>query len=240
MHLWDRKIPQATLTLNLLLPSRINPRLSAKAQLNGPFNFNATPLAPPGTKVLIHETPDQQRSWAPHGVYDWYIGPELEHYRCYQVYVPTMRAECVAKTVQFFPNNCPVPKLSSADNAAGAARELTEALLNPTPAAPFATFGDKTMTAIRHLATIFAESSSSVSTPVPSTVSPPSAPRVFYPSPRVPPTPRVPTLPKTRAQVPQTILPDDSMEPEYHHGIFPQPFVPAPIFEPNFHALPVR
>ena len=59
MHLWDRNIPQATMTLNLLRPLHINPRLSAKAQLNGPFNFNATPLAPPGTKFLVYETSDQ-------------------------------------------------------------------------------------------------------------------------------------------------------------------------------------
>ena len=64
MHLWDRNIPQATITLNLLRPSRINPRLSSEAQLNGPFNFNATPLSTPGTKVLIYDTPKQRRSWA--------------------------------------------------------------------------------------------------------------------------------------------------------------------------------
>ena len=175
-----------------------------------------------------------------HGVDGWYIGPVREHYRCYRVYVPTTRAERVAKTVKFFPNNCPVPKLSSADNTARAVRELTEALLIPAPTSPFATFGDKTMTAIRHLATIFAKASPSVSSPIPSTVSPPSAPRVFPPSPRVPPTPRVPTLPQTRAQVPHIIPPDNAMEPEYHHGVFPQLFVPAPIVKPYFHALPVR
>ena len=49
LHLWDRLIPHATLTLNLLRPSRLNPRLSAEAQLNGAFDFNRTPLAPPGT-----------------------------------------------------------------------------------------------------------------------------------------------------------------------------------------------
>ena len=177
MHLWDRNIPQATLTLNLLRPSRINPRLSSEAQLNGPFNFNATPLSPPGTKVLIYDTPEQRRSWAPHGVDGGYVGLACEHYWCYRVYVPTTRAKRVAKTVQFFPKNCPVPKLSSADNAARAAQELTEALLNPAPAAPFAMFGDETMMAIRHLATIFAEAPPSTSKYVPppvlSTVYPP-------------------------------------------------------------------
>jgi hypothetical protein len=58
MCLWCRLIDQCTQTLNLTRPSRINPRLSAEAQLDGAFDHNKTPLAPPGTKVLIHETPN--------------------------------------------------------------------------------------------------------------------------------------------------------------------------------------
>ena len=68
LHLWDRLLAQATLTLNLLRPSRINPRLSAEAQLNGAFDFNRTPLSPPGTKALIYESSADRRTWAPHGV----------------------------------------------------------------------------------------------------------------------------------------------------------------------------
>ena len=44
---WCRLLPQAELTLNLLQPSRLNPKLSAYAQLEGTFDFNCTPLAPP-------------------------------------------------------------------------------------------------------------------------------------------------------------------------------------------------
>jgi hypothetical protein len=40
MHLWCRLIPQCTQTLNLMRQSRINPRLSAEAQLNGAFDYN--------------------------------------------------------------------------------------------------------------------------------------------------------------------------------------------------------
>ena len=49
LHLWDRLIPQATLTINLLQPPLINPRLSAEAHLNEAFNLNCPPLTPPGT-----------------------------------------------------------------------------------------------------------------------------------------------------------------------------------------------
>jgi hypothetical protein len=40
LHLWDRLLPQALLSLNLLRSSRINPKLSAWAQVHGAFDFN--------------------------------------------------------------------------------------------------------------------------------------------------------------------------------------------------------
>ena len=65
LHIWDRLILHAILTLNLLRPSRLNPRLLAEAQLNGAFDFNRTPLAPPGTRVIVHKTPNNRRTWTP-------------------------------------------------------------------------------------------------------------------------------------------------------------------------------
>ena len=87
MHWWCRLIPLATKTLNLLHPLRINLKLLAKALLNGSFDYNKTPLAPPGTKVFLHKTPEQRGPWAPHGVDVWYIGAALEHYRCHRIFV---------------------------------------------------------------------------------------------------------------------------------------------------------
>ena len=49
LHLWDRLVPQAIITLNLLQGSHRNPKLSAWAQFNGQFDFNHTPIAPPGS-----------------------------------------------------------------------------------------------------------------------------------------------------------------------------------------------
>jgi hypothetical protein len=57
LDLWDKLIPQSVITLNLLRRSRINPQLSAYAQVFGAFDYNKTPLAPPGTQVLVHEKP---------------------------------------------------------------------------------------------------------------------------------------------------------------------------------------
>ena len=65
MHMWCRLIRQATTTLNLLRQSRINPRLSAEAQLNGASVFNAAPLAPPETKAVIYEKPRKMKDVVP-------------------------------------------------------------------------------------------------------------------------------------------------------------------------------
>ena len=55
MHLCYRILPQACLTLNLIQQSRINPKLSAYAQLHGTHDYNAHPVAPPCIQVLIRE-----------------------------------------------------------------------------------------------------------------------------------------------------------------------------------------
>ena len=59
MKEWDRLLPHAQLTLNHLQASRRQPTLSAHAAALGAYNFDARPLAPPGTKVLVHETSEQ-------------------------------------------------------------------------------------------------------------------------------------------------------------------------------------
>ena len=138
IHLWDRLIQQATTTLNLLRNSRVNPRLSAEAQLNGQFDFNRTPMAPPGTRVIIHDKPQARASWAPYGSTGWYIGPAPHHYRCWTIYVDKTAAERIGDTVEFFPRQCTLPTLSSKDLAVKAAIELINTVKNPTPAAPFA------------------------------------------------------------------------------------------------------
>ena len=112
-NLWDHLIFQAVITLNLLRPSRIYPKLSAYACIFGQFDYNHAPMAPLGTKVLVHEKPKQRGSWADHGVVGWYIGPALNHYRCYLCYIPSTNGVHVSNTVEFFPHAAPMPRLSS-------------------------------------------------------------------------------------------------------------------------------
>ena len=55
----DRLIEQCNISLNLLRASRVHPHISAYASLFGTFDYNRTPMAPPGTKVVFHNKPSQ-------------------------------------------------------------------------------------------------------------------------------------------------------------------------------------
>jgi hypothetical protein len=62
MHLWERLLPQAEISLNLLRTSRLHPQLSAAAHLHGLVDYNKTAFAPPGCKIIAHEKPYQRRT----------------------------------------------------------------------------------------------------------------------------------------------------------------------------------
>jgi hypothetical protein len=112
-------------------------------------------MLPPGTRIIAHKTPSRRRTWAPHGQYGWYIGPALEHYRCYTVYINKTRGERVVETVDCFPEKFKLPFLSTQELATKAATELTHALLHPHPAGPFSRVGDEQKLALKRLADIF-------------------------------------------------------------------------------------
>jgi pyruvate-formate lyase-activating enzyme len=88
--------------------------------------------------------------------YGWYIGPALEHYRCYTVYINKIRSErVVVEKVDFFPTEVQLPFQSTRDLATEASKQQTCALANPQPAGPFAQVGDEQLIALKKLAAIF-------------------------------------------------------------------------------------
>jgi hypothetical protein len=155
MHLWYRLLPQAILTLNMLRTSRINPKIAAATHLDGQYDYNRAPMAPPGTISIAHENPNRRRIWAPHGQDGWYIGSALDHYRCYGVYINKNRSEHVVETVDFFPTEVKVPFPSSKELATEAAKQSTYALSNTQQAGPFAQVGSEQLLALKKLAAIF-------------------------------------------------------------------------------------
>jgi hypothetical protein len=155
LDLWDKLVPQSIITLNLFRRSRINPQLSAYAQVFGAFDFNKTPLAPPGTRVLVHEKPDVRQSWDPRALDAWYIGPAMHHYRCYRVYIWGTQSERVTDTLVWFPTRVKMPTMSSLDLALAAAQDLLTALMHPSPGSPLAPTTDSQTAALKQLVEIF-------------------------------------------------------------------------------------
>jgi hypothetical protein len=131
---WDRLLPQATLTLNLLRSSRIHPSLSAHASLFGNFDFNRTPIAPPGTKIVAHTSSETRTPYGEHGKVGWYIGPSLEHYRCWKCYFEDTMAERDVLKVDFFPQKISFPTFSHADYLQQTAEDMLHLLQTPATA----------------------------------------------------------------------------------------------------------
>ena len=118
-------------------------------------DFNATPLAPPGTKCIAHEKSSQCGMWVPHGQHGWYVGPAPKHYRCYQIYIPKTHGTRMCDTVEFFPTHCKLPNVSAHDAAIYAANDLIMALTKPQPPNSFLSIGDEQIVALQKLANIF-------------------------------------------------------------------------------------
>jgi hypothetical protein len=91
----------------------------------------------------------------PHGVDGYYLGPALDHYCCYQVHITKTKGTRIVDTVEFFPSKLSMPSISSKDLASIAALELSNALQNPAPAAPFSHIGTAQIQALRQLLDIF-------------------------------------------------------------------------------------
>ena len=190
---WDLLLPQAELTINLLRQSMMYPTMSAWEHLNGPYNFDATPMGPPGCRIISHAKGSTRRSWDFRGGTGFYVGPALEHYRCFKVVKNSTQHVVVTDTVVFQHPTMACPMLSPEDRIIHCLRALTRAIR--ADRSPDSTQAQ--LLAIESLRAIFTPAQQSPSgiartntedrppaLPVPPRVAAP-APRVAAPLPRV-------------------------------------------------------
>ena len=107
----------------------------------GKFHFNKTPLEPLGTNIILHKKPNIRHTWGQHGLQGWYIGPVVEHYQFYKVYIYNIRWERIKKKVKLFPDNTTMPGIYSTNEATHTVTEMTIALKNPALADLFSPLG---------------------------------------------------------------------------------------------------
>ena len=134
--------------------SRRQPKLSAYACLFGNFDFNRTPLAVPGTRVIIHETPAQRRSFAVHGLDGFYVSPSLEHYRSHKILVTSTQATRDCISVEWFPSVVPFPQVTQEDYLRQTADDLLVLLRGQpsTNVSPSLTYASTTRNAFIEIA----------------------------------------------------------------------------------------
>ena len=112
--LWDESIEQGNITINLLRPYGPDPTKSAYQGMHKKeFDFNAHPIAPWGTQVLIFDGPNKRESWATHGQPGFYMGPALNHYRCYRTICTKTGRPRIADTLEWLTQPYRVPGSSS-------------------------------------------------------------------------------------------------------------------------------
>jgi hypothetical protein len=136
MQEWDLLVPQMEMTLNLMRGSAVNPTISAWHHVHGPFKWAHTPIAPIGMKVIIHERSSDRKSWDPHGKDGFYIGPKLQHYRCYNILVTATGATRTSDTIAWFPKQCTMPGGSPKEILSESINDLIKSIKNMTQAAP--------------------------------------------------------------------------------------------------------
>jgi hypothetical protein len=150
MYLWDRLLPQAVATLNVLQQSNNNPSVSAYEYVNGPFNYNSMLLAPLGCAVQVHEATNRQKTWDVHSLNGWYLGTSPEHYRCHHFFCKKTQSERILDTVSFQHRYLTIPELTTEDKIVLALGDIKSILLKRSNA-----IGKQEWQAIKQLHDIF-------------------------------------------------------------------------------------
>ena len=139
MHAWNQLLSQAEITINMLRPATHHPRISAWEALNGKYDFDAHPMAPPGTAITIHEKPDQRGSWSKHGIQGFYLGPALTTYRSYRVWTKHKESIRVSDTIAWHPHGYAWEQHSPLDIIGTSADVLVQAIQQLQPSRHHAT-----------------------------------------------------------------------------------------------------
>ena len=163
-ELYDELIPQAEITLNHLRPCKHRPDISAYEGLHGTkFDFSAHPIAPGGVKVLVFEPPDLRGTFAPHGLDGFYLGPALDHYRCFRCWVVRTKTIRVTDTLAWFTKPYKMPGASPIEQMHAVIKDLSEVMkviarsnhIQVDQRGPFIEQSESATTALSEMAALF-------------------------------------------------------------------------------------
>ena len=116
------------MTLNLLRQAKLKPMISAYEFMNGPFDYNATPVGPLGCPIIIHKKTSQRHTWDFRGREGWSIGAAMDSYRCDKVIPHDTLAVTISDTVEYRHDHLTLPSVTPADCILHGLQSLTGAL----------------------------------------------------------------------------------------------------------------
>jgi hypothetical protein len=125
---WDELLPQGEITLNLLRMSRITPNISAYQQVCGAYDFQKHPMAPPGIKIAVLIDPDTRAAFQEHAEAGFYLGPALQHYRSYRVWVTSTQSVRISDSLDWFPKDVVMPGASPIEQLTATMHDMRSAL----------------------------------------------------------------------------------------------------------------
>jgi hypothetical protein len=91
---------------------------------NGAYDYMAHPLSVFGMLCVAHEKPQQRGTFAEHGKDSLYLGPALNHYWCWRIYISVTKGTRIADTVAWFPVPYCMPRHSPLEALTAATTDL--------------------------------------------------------------------------------------------------------------------
>ena len=104
--------------------------------MKGEYHFDATPVAPPGSEILMHENPNRRETFGLNAKKTWYIAPCFKHYLTFKRILPSTGAESMSDTVRFKHHAIAIPQLTPANRILEAARQFDDAIKQQPKRAP--------------------------------------------------------------------------------------------------------
>ena len=128
--LWNRHLPQAEVTVNLLRKSNAAPNVSAYAHLSGSFDYNKMPLVPMGCEAQVHNNTDKRGTWAYHSVDGWYLATSPEHYCKHLCHIKKTNSERFTDTAHFSHQKTTKPTITYANKVMAAIAHCDKTIKN--------------------------------------------------------------------------------------------------------------
>ena len=104
--------------------------------MEGEYHFDTTPIAPPGSEMLVHKKPNRRKSRGFNAKKAWYLGPYFQHYYLVHGILPSTDGERTSDTVRFKHHEIALPQLTPADQILEATRQLQTTIEQQTKEAP--------------------------------------------------------------------------------------------------------